>query len=142
MKIIKIIIFYIIVFGVLFGERKYRVLQLHMEPGVAGILLILLLVISYLVLLGLELKAKVSRKSTYKKIKKAAFFFSFWIGICFALLIPFMDGGYIKFYGVTDALIFALGCAIFGALGGGIGILLMPFYMKHVFGEDRNEWIE
>lgn len=107
-----------------------------------GILLILLFLISYLVFLGLELKAKLSKKTTYKKIKQTAFLFSFWIGVCFALLIPFMEGGRIRFYSVTDALIFALGCIIFGALAGGTGILLTPLFLKHVFGEDKNENID
>jgi len=137
--IIKIIIFYIIVFGILFEEREYRVLQTLMQPRALGFFLVFIYVGSFLLLFGLELKAKLSKNIPYKKIKKAAFFFSFWAGVCFVLFIPFTDGRYPKFYSFYDGLAFVLGGAIFGALAGGFGILLTPLYLKYVFRENQNE---
>jgi hypothetical protein len=136
--IIKIIIFYVIVFGILFEEREYRVLQKLMQAKTLGIFLAFIYIGSFLLLFGLELRAKLLKNISYKKLKQAAFFFSFWVGVCFALFIPFTDGRYPKFYSVSDGLTFALGCAIFGILAGGLGILLTPLYLKYVFGEDKN----
>jgi hypothetical protein len=110
-----------------------------MQPRALGFFLVFIYIGSFLLLFGLELRAKLSKSVTYKKLKRAAFSFSFWAGVCFALFIPFTDGRYPRFYSVSDGLTFALGCAIFGVLAGGLGILLTPLYLKYVFGKNQNE---
>ena len=130
----KLLIYYILIFGTLFMERKYLIIQTAIRPD---LFYVPIFIIAYLILFGLELRSKKS-KTNYKGLKRTGFIFSFGVGVCWGILITFIEGNP-KFYGVTDALTFIFGCAVFGLLGGGLGILLIPLYLKHVFGEDQNE---
>jgi hypothetical protein len=131
---IRLLIYFVLIFGTLFLEREYRLIQTAIRPD---LFYIPIYAIAYLILFGLELRSKKS-KTNYKGLKRTGFIFSFWVGVCWGIFITFMKG-YPKVYGVADALTFALGCAIFGVLAGGIGILLTPLYLRHVFGEDQEE---
>ena len=129
---IRLVIFYIIFFGPLIWERNYGII------GIRGDLFYIpIWTIAYLILFGLELKSKKS-KTNYKGLKRTGFIFSFWVGVCWGIFLTCMKS-YPKIYGIMDALSIALVCAIFGVLAGGLGILLTPLYLKHVFGEDQEE---
>jgi hypothetical protein len=129
---IRLLIFYVIFFGPLIWERNYGLI------GIRGdFFYISIYTIAYLILFGLELRSKIS-KTNYKGLKRTGFIFSFGVGVCWGILITFIEGNP-KIYGVTDALTFIFGCAVFGLLAGGLGILLTPLYLKHVFGEDQEE---
>lgn len=130
----KLILYYLLIFGSLFLERKYGVIQSAIRPDLFyGPIYI----IGYLILFGLELKSKIS-KTNYKGLKRTGFIFSFGVGVCWGIFLTCMKG-YPKIYGIMDALSIALVCAIFGVLAGGLGILLTPLYLRHVFGEDQEE---
>jgi hypothetical protein len=135
--LIKIVIYFIIIFGTLFLERQYQIVQTTVRPD---LFYVPIYIIAYLLLLGLELRSKISKKG-YKSLKRTGFVFSFWVGVSWGVFITCMKG-YPNFSLTTNTFSYALGVAIIGLLVGGLGTFLTPLYLKYVFGENRNEGID
>jgi hypothetical protein len=87
--IARIAIYIFLVFSLIILERRYRILS---QIGVDGNYFFLFLIFTYLLLLFLEIKSKVSKGLTYKQAKTAGFIFSFWIGVIWGILISFYRG--------------------------------------------------
>ena len=88
--ILKIVEYYIILFGTLFVMRS---IVKMMAPMTSASLMFFIYLSSYLILLGLEIRLQLLRKATDKEIKKAPFRFSFWACVGFGILITFYQMG-------------------------------------------------
>jgi RsiW-degrading membrane proteinase PrsW (M82 family) len=115
--IIKIIIYFLFVFGATFG-----LLSTKIDPGTFAVSILLLYIGSFLILLGLEIRSQLLRKVAKKEIRKAAFWFSFWVGVCLGTLTTFYRG-YPTFYrSLEQTIAVILGCLLGGGLIGIVGV--------------------
>ena len=115
--IIKIIIYFLVVFGATFWFISTK-----MDPGTFAVSILLIYIGTFLILLGLEIRSQLLRKVTEKEVRKAAFWFSFWVGVCLGMLITFYRG-YPTFYQSLEQTIgVILGCLLGGVLIGFVGV--------------------
>lgn len=134
--IVKIIIYYLILYGVLFGMRKI----VGGDPVILGGLIPLTYIGSYLVLLGFEINTQRAKKANNKEIRKAAFWFSFWAGVGFGTVTTFYRGYPTFYYSLEQTFWVTLGCilwgVVIGAIGVGLSFIIIPI-LKHFRGNEK-----
>lgn len=121
MLILKIIIYYIILFMTLFVIRSKIII---LPPMATASLMLFIYLASYLVLLTLEIRFQLKKKAPEKDIKKAAFWFSSWAWAGFGILFTFYKGYPTFFYSIAETFGVLLGCFFGMALGGMAGVAL------------------
>jgi hypothetical protein len=118
---IYIAILYITLFGlrIMAGEKPALELLLFFTC-----LLLLMYLGSYLIILGFEIKSRLSRTATREEIRKAAFWFSFWAGVGLATITTFYRG-YPTFYSSLKQILWvSLGCLFGGVVVGLVGVAI------------------
>jgi len=132
---LKIILYILIIFGTLFLERKYGVLQRIVFPDLFFTLIILC---PYLVLLFLEIKGKAAKNFRYKELKKSGFIFSFWVGFIWGVLISFYRG-FPKFNTLGVIILNLLGYGLTGAVIGFVGMGVTIIFLRYIFNISETE---
>ena len=134
--IVKIIIYYLIIFGLLYEGRELKLLDKLFGPVTITIMIFFIYVASYLLLLGLEIVGQLARKATPGEIKKAAFWFSFGAGTCWGILPTFYHGYPNFYYSLKETFLVLGGCVVVGSLFGVIGVALSCL-LPSILGNDK-----
>ena len=132
---IKILIYFCLVFGTLFLERRYAFIQGAIDPGLFYTPIYLIVAA---VLFCLELKSKIKKKSTFKELKWAGFRFAFFIGICWGIFLTFSKG-YPRIYNMGNAFSYVSSALLFGLAIGAFGFAVTPLVLKHIFYIEKDE---
>jgi len=127
----RIFIYIAILYATLFGLR----ILLGEKPSREAVLVLTCLLIltylgSYLLIVGLEIKSRLSRNAKEQEIRKAAFWFSFWAGVGFATITTFYRG-YPTFYKSLEQILWvSFGCTIGGFISGMLGRAISPIIVQ------------
>jgi hypothetical protein len=126
---LKIILYILIIFGTLFLERYYGLLQRIIFPD---LLFVLIILCPYLLLLFFEIRGNAAKNIGYKELKKSGFIFSFWVGFSWGVLISF-SRGFPKFNTLGVIILNLLGYGLTGAVIGFVGMGVTIIFLRYIF---------
>jgi hypothetical protein len=95
-----------------------------MAPVTVASLMLFIYLSSYLGLLVLEIRSRLSKGAPEEDIKKASFWFSSWAWVGFGMLFTFYRGYPTFFYSLEETFGVLLGCLFGWILGGIAGVVL------------------
>jgi len=126
---VKILVYIIIIIGLVFFNIKYFFIE---RLGISGVSIALTLFFIYLLMLYWEIKSRIIKAMRYEQIKNRSFWFSFWIGVIWGILISFSAGFHYK---ISPFILIGMlaGYAFFGFLFGQLGRGLTKFLWKYAF---------